>query len=140
LPGHRDDTIRGFPSVGLLIIDEAARVVDGVYTAARPMTAVGGGRVVALSTPFGRRGWFHREWEEGGDAWHRARVTALECPRIDPVWLEAERDRIGAWAWEQEFMAVFKDATDAYFRHDDIQGALDPAVTPLFGEGIRASA
>ena len=64
LPG-RADTIRGFSGVGLLVVDEASWVPDEVYQAIRPMLAVSGGRIVNLSTPFGRRGFFFREWAEG---------------------------------------------------------------------------
>src|SRR5919202_743578 len=39
----REDTIRGFSRVSLLIIDEAARVPDELYRAVRPMLAVSGG-------------------------------------------------------------------------------------------------
>src|SRR5207249_6673015 len=61
LPG-REDTIRGYSGVRLLVVDEAARVPDELYYAMRPMLAVSAGTVIALSTPFGQRGWFHREW------------------------------------------------------------------------------
>ena len=60
LPGS-EATVRGF-SADLLVIDEAARVDDSLYEAVRPMLAVTGGRLVALSTPWavaagsGRRG------------------------------------------------------------------------------------
>ena len=60
LPGT-ERTVRGFSEVSLLVIDEAARVDDGLYYAVRPMLAVSGGRLVALSTPYGKRGWFHDE-------------------------------------------------------------------------------
>ncbi len=43
-----------------LKIDEAARVSDELYRAVRPMLATSGGRIVLLSTPFGKRGFFFR--------------------------------------------------------------------------------
>jgi hypothetical protein len=49
--------------VALLVIDEASRVDDALYASVRPMLAVSEGRIIALSTPFGRRGWFHAAWE-----------------------------------------------------------------------------
>ena len=48
-----EETIRGFSGVSLLIIDEASRVDDELYYSVRPMLAVSGGRLVALTTPFG---------------------------------------------------------------------------------------
>ena len=65
LPGESDATIRGYANVRLLVIDEAARVGDDLYRATRPMLAVSGGRLVVLSTPYGRQGWFHEEWTRG---------------------------------------------------------------------------
>jgi hypothetical protein len=55
LPGD-EGTIRGYSGVRLQVIDEAARVPDDLYRAVRPMLAVSGGRLVCLSTPWGKRG------------------------------------------------------------------------------------
>jgi hypothetical protein len=65
LPGA-EGTVRGFSGVALLIIDEASRVSDALYYAVRPMLAVSNGQLVALSTPFGQRGWFFDEWTSQG--------------------------------------------------------------------------
>jgi hypothetical protein len=56
------DTIVG-PSPDLLIIDEAARVPDALYTAMRPTLSRTKGRLVVCSTPFGKRGWFWEAWD-----------------------------------------------------------------------------
>jgi len=61
LPG-KEGTIRGYSGVDLILIDEAARVPDETYQVVRPMIAVSSGRIIALSTPFGTRGWWWREW------------------------------------------------------------------------------
>lgn len=137
LPGN-ERTIRGFSGVSLLIEDEAARCPDELYGAVRPMLAVSGGRIVLLSSPFGMRGHFWREWSEGGPDWHRARITALDCPRIPPAWVWAERDRLGDWLWRQELMAEFVDAEDQLYPTELVEAALRADVTPLglprFGE------
>jgi hypothetical protein len=132
LPG-KEATIRGFSGVSLLIVDEASRVADELYQAVRPMLAVSGGDIVLLSTPFGKRGFFHHEWTEGGEEWHRAKITAYECPRIPREWLEQERKAIGDWWFRQEYLCEFVESVDSVFRYEDIQRALDPKVTPLFG-------
>lgn len=75
----REDTIRGFAHVDLLVIDEAARVPDDLYRAVRPMLAVSRGKLIALSTPYGKRGWFHDAWARGGDDWTRRRVCSSDC-------------------------------------------------------------
>ena len=55
LPGT-EETVRGFSGVRLLVVDEAARVDDPLYFSIRPMLAVSGGRMVCLTTPFGKTG------------------------------------------------------------------------------------
>jgi hypothetical protein len=132
LPG-KEETIRGFSGVSLLIVDEASRVPDELYQAVRPMLAVSGGDILLLSTPFGKRGFFFHEWAEGGARWHRTKVTAYDCPRIPAEWLEEERMQIGDFWFEQEYLCKFVESVDSVFRYEDIQRALDPKVTPLFG-------
>ena len=58
-------TIRGFSGANLIIEDEASRVDDELYRAIRPMLAVSNGRLILMSTPFGKRGHFYKEWSEG---------------------------------------------------------------------------
>ncbi len=58
LPGD-EKTTRGYAGVRLVIIDEAARVDDELMHSIAPMVAVSGGQMLALSTPYGRRGWFY---------------------------------------------------------------------------------
>jgi len=131
LPG-KPDTILGYSAVDLLVIDEASRVPDELYYAVRPMLAVSGGRLVALSTPFGKRGWFFREWTEGGDKWLRFRVTADDCPRITQKFLDGERASMGDWWFRQEYYCEFVQALDSVFSHDHVMGAVTDEVEPLF--------
>jgi hypothetical protein len=130
LPGS-EETIRGIEAVDLLLIDEAALVPDDLFAAVYPMLATTSGRCVAMTTPRGKRGWFHQEWENGGDTWHRAKVTAPDIPRINPAWLERTRQRLGDWMFRQEFLCEFLDTEDQLFATDLVLGALSGDVTPL---------
>jgi hypothetical protein len=130
LPGD-EATIRGYSGVRLLVIDEAARVPDDLYRAVRPMLAVSGGRLIAMSSPFGKRGWFHDEWHGGGD-WKRVKVVADQCPRIAPEFLEEEREALGDRWFLQEYFCEFMDVIDAVFRAEDVEAACDTDVKPLF--------
>jgi Terminase large subunit, T4likevirus-type, N-terminal len=130
LPG-KEGTVRGYSEVALLVIDEAARVDDALYFAVRPMLAVSKGKLVALSTPFGQRGWFHAEWSGAGD-WERVRVTADQVPRITPEFLAEERQAMGDRWFRQEYCCSFEDTIDAVFAYEDIQAALSNEVKPLF--------
>jgi hypothetical protein len=124
--------IRGYSSVVLLIIDEAARVSEELYRAVRPMLAVSKGRLLALSTPFGKRGWYYEVYTEGGDAWQRYRVTADECPRISPEFLVEERRALGELWYRQEYECSFEDAEGAVFLQRDIDRAFQNDRRPLF--------
>jgi Terminase large subunit, T4likevirus-type, N-terminal/Terminase RNaseH-like domain len=105
LPG-REETIRSFGGVNLLVLDEAARIPDDLYRSVRPMLAVSRGRLVALSTPFGQRGWFYREWTSQGP-WHKVHVTWRDCPRISADFIAEETRSLGeAWV-RQEYEALF---------------------------------
>jgi hypothetical protein len=132
LPGS-ESTVRGYSSVDLLLVDEASRVDDdGMMAALRPMLAVSNGRLIAMSTPWGRRGWWYGAWSDGGAAWERIRVDATECPRISPEFLADERRALGDLAYRSEYLCEFCDTESMAFRTDDIRGAFDPAVLPLF--------
>jgi Terminase large subunit, T4likevirus-type, N-terminal len=130
LPGT-EKTIRGFSEVDLLIVEEAARVADELVYAARPFLAVSGGRLMMLSTPAGRRGVFFEEWTEG-EGWERYEVPASECPRISEKFLAEERRSLPRRVFDQEYRCAFVETDDAVFTFEDVAGALDPGVTPLF--------
>jgi hypothetical protein len=130
LPGD-EETIRGFSGVALLVIDEAARVPDSLYSSVRPMLAVSRGRLIALSTPFGKRGWFYEAWT-GGGAWRRIKVTADQCPRISRAFLEQEQREIGERWYRQEYFCSFEGLVNAVFRPEDIEAALRTDIEPLF--------
>ncbi len=133
LPG-KEETIRSFSAVRLLLIDEAARVDDFLYKSLRPMLAVSAGRLVALSTPWGKRGWWHDAWVSD-EEWERYEVPATHCPRISADFLAEEKRALGPWFYEQEYMCQFAEAGDALFSHADVTAALDDGVPPLFGLG-----
>jgi predicted phage terminase large subunit-like protein len=107
LPGREGGAIRGYSGVALLVIDEAAWVSDELYTAVRPMLAVSGGRLVALSTPNGRQGWWYEAWAQGGADWQRVEVPATQCPRISAAFLDEELRVLGPSTFSQEYECRF---------------------------------
>lgn len=131
LPGT-DGTIRGFSSVKLLIIDEASRVSEASYKAARPMLAIGLGDLMCLSTPFGKRGFFYEEWANGGSAWDRIECPAKDCPRISKSFLAEERASLGDIWFRQEYCCEFVDTQDQLFSNALVEGAMDEELEPIF--------
>ena len=133
LPGT-SETIRGFSGVSLIVIDEAAWVSDDLYYSVKPMLAVSKGRLLALSSPWGKRGWFYKEWMEGGPEWDKFKVTALDCPRITKEFLDSERASMPNGKFVSEYMCEFVDTSDSVFSHDQVMQAITPEVTPLFSD------
>lgn len=131
LPGS-GETVRGFSAPTLIVEDEAAFVQDSFYWAVRPMLAVSGGRLVLMSSPYGKRGHFHEAWSQGGDEWHRVEVPATECPRITEAFMQSERRALGDTWYRQEYLCEFADVADAVFRTEDIERAVTDEVKPLF--------
>jgi len=126
LPG-KEATIRGYSGVRLLCIDEAARVADDLYYAVRPMLAVSGGRLVALSTPWGTRSWWYEAWRSE-ETWQRHLVPAAECPRIPAAFLEEEERTLGRFWFEQEYGCVFLDAQSQAFTRAEVDRAFEEEV------------
>jgi hypothetical protein len=128
LPGS-EDTIRGISAVTLFIEDEASRVPDALYNSIRPMLAVSDGRLILMSTPFGKRGHFHKVWTEGGPQWERYEIRAEDCPRISADFLEEER-RENPW-FEQEYHCKFMETDDQLFNYDQVAAAFTSDVKAL---------
>jgi hypothetical protein len=127
-----EETIRGFSAVSLLLIDEASRVPDELYDAVTPMLAASGGSMWLMSTPYGKRGFFYREWTYGGDGWVRVRGPATECPRIPAWFLEEEQRKKGDRMFSQEYLCEFVQEEDALFREEDLRACLREELEPVF--------
>jgi hypothetical protein len=130
LPGN-EATVRGYSGAKLLVVDEASRVEDSLYYSIRPIPAVGRGRLALMSTPFGKRGFFFKEWTEG-QGWERYEVPTTECPRISPEFLEEERQTLAPFFYVQEYWRRFSETADQLFSHEDVLAGMRADITPLF--------
>jgi len=129
LPGT-EATVRGYSGVRLLIIDEAARVADELYYAVRPMLAVSGGRIICLSTPWGKRGFFYEEWTHG-EGWERVKIVAPDCPRISESFLSEERRALPHLWYQSEYLCEFTDTMDHMFATEVVMAAVSADLKPL---------
>ena len=137
IPGDQDARIRGFSGVKLIVADEAARIPDDVFHALMPTLAASKGRMIAASTPWFERGWFHQQWSSPGDDWQRVTVTADQCPRIDPAFLERERrDKPSHW-YRQEYECEWGAAGEMLFPWDLLVGISDGSIAPYVPERAR---
>jgi len=122
LPG-KEGSIRSFSGVTLLLLDEAARIPDELLAAVRPMLAVSAGRMIALTSAWGRRGWFFTSWI-GDGPYERYKVTAYDCPRIPAAFLAEEKRALGPLLFQSEYECEFTDPEGSLFRQEDVQAAL----------------
>ncbi len=130
--------IRGM-TASLLLIDEAARVERSMLAATRPMLAVSGGRLIALSTPNGRYGnWFAEAWhgeDENGDAlgdadWEPHTARADQCKRIPAWFLKQERAALGERLFRQEYLCEFVTREGSLFDMQDLQESVGKVEHP----------
>lgn len=130
---ENEETIRGYSGVTLLLADEASRIADDVYSTVLPMLGASYGRLVALSTPYGQRGWWFDAWTNGGARWERieAPVTIPEiAARIDPSVL-ADAQARGGWWYDQEFLCRFGQREGSVFDMDLVRASLRPDLAPI---------
>ena len=110
--------IRGF-SVDLLIADEAAFIHQDVWQAVTPMLATTKGKLVLLSTPFGRSGYFYERFSDPTfKTWH---IRSDECPRMDLNFLEQEKKRLTKLQYSQEYFGEFVDELRQFFPDEIIK-------------------
>jgi hypothetical protein len=115
-------TTRGY-SVDLLVVDEAAAVPDMDYHGILPALIATQGEQVLLSTPRGKRGFFHELWHSGDD-WQRVMVRSDEVRRIREEDLEVFRRTMPEQFFKQEFCCEWLDTEGSLFSYDDIEVAL----------------
>jgi hypothetical protein len=132
LPGGGEGkTVRGYAAVRLAVVDEAARCEDGLFAVVRPMLGTSDGSLIMLSTPFGKRGEFHRAWTEGED-WTRVRIPASACPRLSKEFLAEELRELGALRYSEEYELAFNEPEEALFPTAIIDRAFTADVRPLW--------
>jgi len=118
LSGHG---IRGY-TIDLLIADEAAFIPEEVWTAVTPMLAVTRGDIILLSTPFGRRGYFYRCFND--PTFTSFHVSSEDCPRKNDAFLEQERARMTKLQYAQEYLGEFVDELRQFFKTDLIKNCM----------------
>ncbi|HYH65429.1 MAG TPA: terminase family protein [Urbifossiella sp.] len=120
----RPKSARGF-TPDLLVIDEAAQISDELYLSIKPMLILGKCDLLALTTPFGKVGWFFNLWDDEKQSryWRKWKITAYECPRIRRDVLAEHAATMPPRWFNQEYMCEFNDAVDAVFGKTVIDAA-----------------
>jgi len=110
--GRTGYAIRGF-SVDLLIADEAAFISEPVWVAVIPMLAVTKGKIILLSTPFGKGGYFYHTF--GDSAFKQFALNSENCPRIPKEFLAKEKKRLTKMQYAQEYLGEFVEEFTQFF-------------------------
>ena len=112
--------IRGY-TINTLIADEAAFVSQDVWPAITPALATTGGKIILLSTPMGKQGYFYdRSTDEDFKTWHiNALKIAEERDEPQRTWMrnfqEKERERMTRLQFQQEYEGLFVDELRQFF-------------------------
>ncbi len=131
LPGSAG-TVRGYANIKLLVIDEAAYVEDEVFASVLPMVG-SDGQIIALSTPWGQRGWFWGLVDEAPrNGWEKHRVTVHDSAQYDAARIAEVRAAVGSFVFASDYLAEFTDTSEQMFGTEDVRRAFTPSVLPLF--------
>ena len=161
LPGS-EKSVRGYSGPSMIIVDEAARVLDETYRAARPMMVQADTELVALTTAWGKRGFFWNAWESGTHwrkifvrvpwdlkegkyfvpaapieqeraYWRKRGVSLYYSTRHDLGFLQEEYEEGGGELWiRQEYLCEFLNVTGGIFSDEDWEDSVDHDLAPLF--------
>jgi len=104
--------IRGY-TIDVLIADEAAFIPEEVWTAVTPMLAITKGKIILLSTPHGKEGYYYRCFSD--PAFKAFHVSSEDCPRKSQEFLDREKARMSKVQYAQEYLGEFIDELRQFF-------------------------
>jgi hypothetical protein len=116
--------IRGY-TIDLLVADEAAFINDEVWQAVTPMISTRidkGARIILLSTPMGKEGYFYRCFED--PTFTTFHVSSEDCSRINKQFLGQEKARMSELEYAQEYLGEFVDELRQFFPNELIKSCM----------------
>lgn len=137
LPGT-PKSVRGW-SAGLLILDEAAFIIDETFLAARATVAATGGRTIVQSTPAAPTGHFHTLYRDAVDYegsyiegttpdptidWVRFHISSEEVSSISDQFLASEKAKLNPVEYATEYLGQFASAGLGLVDPDKLAGAV----------------
>lgn len=132
LPGASYDALRGI-TIDLVLVDEAAYVLDELFNVIYPTVISTKGRVVLISTPGLSAGEFYEACMSEKSPYtkftftHKDAVFEDGTPLVDPGELERECMRCGGEnspEWKREYLVEFTDADGAFFDIKAVQDSM----------------
>jgi hypothetical protein len=141
--GNTGAAIRGFTG-NMLIADEAAFMPEDVWAAAKPTLLTTAGRIILVSTPHGKQGYFYECYTNKNNRFKVFHVTSEDVIRnrlISNTWtetqraeairfLEEEKADMSDLQFGQEYMGKFLDDLKQFFSDDWIMKVCTAQRTP----------
>lgn len=132
--GNTGDAVRGFTG-DVLILDEASRFAEFIFTASKPTLLTTGGQIWMCSTPFGKQGYFYEAYlnksgrfkvieANSWDVIHERPISEswTEEKRVKAIeFLEAEMRDCSKLQFAQEYMGMFVEDLKQFFSDELIK-------------------
>lgn len=126
--GNTGDSVRGFTG-DILIVDEASRMPELMWIAAKPTLLTTGGKIWMCSTPHGKTGYFYECFINKNNRFKVFHISSEEVIKNRPVsegWtkerkeasikiLEEEKEDMSELRYSQEYLGLFIDDLRRYF-------------------------
>lgn len=111
-------TVAGYTNVDIIWINEARDVKQEEVSRVSPLLGIGGGKLIVLSRPRFRRGYF---WEcYSNPAFETMQIQTERNKYFDRQTLEDDRATLSPDLFKIEYLAEFADAGSSYFSEDSI--------------------
>ncbi len=117
--GDTGDSMRGYTAT-MIIIDEAALVPDRAWDAIEPVISVTKGRVILLSTPKYKKGFFYKAFLDKENYFIK-KISARDCPRHTKEFLDRKQLEKSAVVFAQEYLGEFADDYNRKFSDEWIK-------------------
>jgi hypothetical protein len=122
------ESARGF-TADVLVLDEAAQISDDEIAAVLPMRKKLTGRLVVISTPLWREGYFYERWTQPND-YHKILGHYREVPELADV-IERERQDMSAQRFAREYDCQFSGSGEPLVSFATLQKAMNNKETAL---------
>tara|TARA_Y100001963_G_scaffold128496_1_gene182850 strand:- start:4858 stop:6450 length:1593 start_codon:yes stop_codon:yes gene_type:complete len=127
-------------ALSLLVVDEAAHIenMSELWAGLYPTISTGG-RVIALSSPYGVGNWFHKVCEgadQGTNDFHLTTLPWSVHPEHDDEWFEKETKNMSKREIAQEFLCNFNASGETVIHPEDIERVAQTTKEPNYRTGF----
>ncbi len=130
--GDKGTSIRG-KTADVLLIEEAAFIKQSIYDEVlRPLLLATKGKIIEVSTPFGKGGFFYNHCSSSDWSVHHLPWTeAVKYGAIDEKEVLRAKEETNSLAFAAEYEAIFIESARNYFTHDELKECIDSIYQPI---------